>query len=182
MSSGPKPTCDVCGERLVGAESLVHEQKCRGRTRASFGLGCCVCGRKAVYLRPKCETCDAENVELLDEIQTLRDLRDAAIDFERSPFTSDDAESAFQRLLRATRALTPPEMGRPNYVKCVRHDRTAVTWCGREIEPAEWTFVGLDHAAGNAHTSGRLIACPACAAAAMTALAPPASETGEVHK
>lgn len=63
--------------------------------------------------------------------------------------------------------------GRPEYVKCVRHEhaeRTRFSWCGRTLYEFEFAFLGVDHAAENGRQKAWLVACPACVEAITTAL------------
>lgn len=56
-------------------------------------------------------------------------------------------------------------MARRDCVRCVadtHEDAKGHTWCGRKIEPLEWTFTGADHAAMNGRNGDRLVACPQC--------------------
>lgn len=67
------------------------------------------------------------------------------------------------------------EAERPDYVKCIAHTHAQLignSWCGRDVR-MEWAFRDVDHAASNGRQGGYLVACPACAAAAIAALGPP---------
>lgn len=65
-------------------------------------------------------------------------------------------------------------MNRPYYVHCVltgRVDEPRLTWCGRTVQPAtEWLFADPTHAILNGRAMGSPEACPACAAAMVSAL------------
>ena len=52
---------------------------------------------------------------------------------------------------------------RPDYIKCIKLPLANVTttWCGQELGP-EWTYTGLDHAAADRLSGGRLLPCPDC--------------------
>jgi len=52
---------------------------------------------------------------------------------------------------------------RPEWVKCVLlPEDNALTWCARQLEPAEFAFTSIDHAALNGKHGGRLVACSGC--------------------
>jgi len=60
---------------------------------------------------------------------------------------------------------------RPDYVKCVAVDdveHRGLSWCGKRLDL--WHFLGIDHAALNGRQGGRLVACPECTEAIITAL------------
>lgn len=62
---------------------------------------------------------------------------------------------------------------RPEYVKCIRHtheERKRTSWCGREIEPFEFAFTDIDHAAYERMRHGRLLICPECLKAVVETL------------
>jgi hypothetical protein len=57
-------------------------------------------------------------------------------------------------------------------VHCVNHDHAELqgtSWCGRPLM-SEWWFMGVDHAAENGRQAGRMVACPECVEAILTAL------------
>lgn len=60
------------------------------------------------------------------------------------------------------------------YVKHImhtHHGEEARSWCGEQNEmQMTWGFISLDHAAYNAIRGGRLLACPECVRAAVSAL------------
>ncbi len=59
-------------------------------------------------------------------------------------------------------------MNRPDFVRCVRRE-AETTWCGRTLG-REFYFVDAEHALCNAVQNGRLLLCPACAAAIVAVL------------
>ena len=62
---------------------------------------------------------------------------------------------------------------RPEYVRCIADQNieyAGKAWCGREIDSREWTFVDIDHAANAGRIQHRLIACPECVSAVISAL------------
>jgi hypothetical protein len=61
---------------------------------------------------------------------------------------------------------------RPDWVKCISHEvkgEQHTSWCGRFVG-MEFHFHGVDHAAENGRSEGRLVACPECTAAVIAAL------------
>lgn len=63
------------------------------------------------------------------------------------------------------------EAARPDYVKCIKHTHANMknSWCNRRLF-AEFAFVDIDHAAYNALSKGRLVACPECVSAIIKVL------------
>lgn len=61
---------------------------------------------------------------------------------------------------------------RPDYVKCAQTGMEGETrsWCGRDVSH-EFAFTDPTHAALNGLKQGRLVLCPECRAAIVTALA-----------
>jgi hypothetical protein len=60
---------------------------------------------------------------------------------------------------------------RPDWIACVKDthaDRSGVAWCGRPL--VAFAFADADHAAQNGRGGGRLVTCPDCANALVTAL------------
>lgn len=63
--------------------------------------------------------------------------------------------------------------GRPEWIKCIQrmhNHMTHLTWCGREHYDLEFLFLGVDHAAENGASGGRLVACRQCVGAIREAL------------
>lgn len=62
---------------------------------------------------------------------------------------------------------------REEYINCIRHthaEKLKESWCGRQVDLFEWTFMNIDHAAYNALNGGRLVACPDCVKAVEATL------------
>lgn len=61
---------------------------------------------------------------------------------------------------------------RPEYVKCVSlpDGLGGDTWCGRRKNRTEWRFVDVDHAALSRRNGDRLLVCPECRTAIISAL------------
>ncbi len=79
--------------------------------------------------------------------------------------------------------MTTTTNDRPDWVHCVLTGRypdgehaERKTWCGRQPDAFEFTFVDAGHAALNGATQGRLVCCPQCAAEITKALANRADE------
>ena len=56
---------------------------------------------------------------------------------------------------------------------CIRQthaERSTMSWCGRRIEPFEWTFTDVDHALYNILNQGRILVCPDCKKVLITIL------------
>lgn len=60
---------------------------------------------------------------------------------------------------------------RPDYITCVKaYDaHSTLARCGRPIQVFDFAFTSADHALGNHAHQGRLVCCPECAAAILTA-------------
>lgn len=64
-------------------------------------------------------------------------------------------------------------MSRPDYIKCIEDthtDSNRKTWCGKEYNQFEFTFLDIEHAAFNGRNGGRLAACKDCIKAITKAL------------
>ena len=62
---------------------------------------------------------------------------------------------------------------RSDAMMCIRQthaERTAISWCGRRIEPFEWTFTDIDHAIYSLMAEDRLIPCLDCVRAIIAEL------------
>jgi hypothetical protein len=67
-----------------------------------------------------------------------------------------------------------------DHVKHIRHtraDMTRLSWCGTVLANV-WAFASIDHAAYSG-AGNRLLACPACARAAVAALLEGAADDDE---
>lgn len=61
---------------------------------------------------------------------------------------------------------------RDEWIKCVRdihEDNKGKSWCGQQLY-GQWAFMDIDHAALNGRNKGRLIVCPECLSAIVSAL------------
>lgn len=64
-------------------------------------------------------------------------------------------------------------MNRPDYICCIRQthtDKSKLSWCGRTLDPFEFVFMDIDHAAYSNLAGDRLVPCPKCVRAIVNAL------------
>jgi hypothetical protein len=69
---------------------------------------------------------------------------------------------------------------RPDHIHCIAHthaEKAGTAWCGRTLEPFEWRFLDIDHAAYNGLAQGRTQTCAACVNAVVAALGREPAET-----
>lgn len=64
-------------------------------------------------------------------------------------------------------------MSRSDYIKCIEDthsDSNRKTWCGKEYNQFDFTFLDIEHAAFNGRSGRRLQACKDCVKAINLAL------------
>jgi hypothetical protein len=57
-----------------------------------------------------------------------------------------------------------------HHIKHTHQERLGTAWCGARLDPFDWCFKDLDHAAYNEQQNQLVKSCPRCVAEAVKAL------------